>query len=76
MQEVLDTKAGRSGLAARRHYQDRAVDLLRQALDTNSKFKDRESFWKNIVSPDNALRPIRRSPKYQQLASQYLRATK
>ena len=53
----------------RQQYQDRAVNLLRDAL--NSLPSDaRAGFWKRTVEPDPALSPVRRSPGYLRLAQE------
>src|SRR3712207_7677552 len=45
--------------ARRGHYQDRAVQLLRQAIDLTPAAQ-RGTFWRMTIAPDAALDPIRR----------------
>jgi serine/threonine protein kinase/tetratricopeptide (TPR) repeat protein len=54
-------------------YQDRAVDLLRQALQ-RVRAEKRADFWRNYIqNPDgrDALAPIRKSPGFARLAAAY-----
>jgi eukaryotic-like serine/threonine-protein kinase len=59
----------------RADYQDRALLLLRQALDLTPP-EQRASFWRDYIQPDSALNPIRRSPGFVQMAIEYSRAAK
>ena len=53
-------------LAWRGRYQDRAVQLLRQAIDL-TPVAQRGTFWQTTIAPDAALDPIRRSSGFAQL---------
>jgi tetratricopeptide (TPR) repeat protein len=59
----------------RRHYEDRALGLLRQACE-KSPIDQRAAFWKEYVQADPALRAVRRSPVYAHLAAEYGRMPK
>lgn len=50
------------------HYKDRAVELLRSALDL-VPVAERASFWTKYVAPDTALNPIRAHARFHQLAA-------
>ena len=50
----------------RGRYQDRAVQLLRQAIDLTPAAQ-RGTFWRTTIAPDGALDPIRRSSGFAQL---------
>jgi len=56
-------------------YQDRAVDLLRQALDLVPVDK-RAAFWRETIHSDDALEPIAPSRAFVQLASPYAKPVK
>ena len=56
-------------------YQDRAVDLLRQALDRLPAEK-RAAFWRETIHSDDALEPIARSRAFVQLAAPYVKPVK
>jgi tetratricopeptide (TPR) repeat protein len=60
----------RSHLQARALYQDRAVQLLRQALGKEPAHK-RKAFWKDYVAQDSALAPVTSSLGYRQLAAEF-----
>jgi tetratricopeptide (TPR) repeat protein len=55
---------------ARGHYQGRAAQLLRQALLLLPEGQ-RGPFWRDVVSNDAALRPIRHSADFARLGRQY-----
>jgi len=57
----------------RQQYQERAVALLREALQA-LRSDGRASFWKRTVEPDPALLPLRRCASYLQLAQEYQEA--
>jgi serine/threonine protein kinase/tetratricopeptide (TPR) repeat protein len=50
--------------------QDRAVRLLALALDRQPA-DDAARFWQDVIQPDTALNPVRRSPGFRQLAARY-----
>jgi tetratricopeptide (TPR) repeat protein len=52
--------------------QEEAVRLLRRALDLTAPV-ERAAFWRDTVVPDAALRPIRPSPGFARLATDYTR---
>jgi tetratricopeptide (TPR) repeat protein len=56
-------------------YQERAVVLIRQALESLPP-KERERFWRDTIQLDNALSPIRGSTAFIRLASEYSHWTK
>jgi tetratricopeptide (TPR) repeat protein len=60
-------------LAQRQQYQERALELLRQALAVLPE-GDRGPFWRETVQRDSALGPIRQSPSYVQLERLHARA--
>jgi serine/threonine protein kinase/Tfp pilus assembly protein PilF len=63
----------RSGeLELRRRYQERAVELLRNALALMPA-AERASFWNNTVRPERTLLPIRHTTGYEQMQRQYRR---
>jgi tetratricopeptide (TPR) repeat protein/predicted Ser/Thr protein kinase len=63
-----DTKAAdRTALAG--EWRARTVAVLRQALELVPT-KERPSFWREKVSPDPALGPVRKSPEFQQLCQE------
>ena len=49
-------------------WQDRAMQALTKALDLQSP-DEAGRFWKNVVQPDQALNPLRRFPRFKQLAA-------
>jgi tetratricopeptide (TPR) repeat protein len=51
-------------------YQERAVVLIRQALESLPP-KERRLFWREPIQQDNALSPIRASTAFLSLASEY-----
>jgi serine/threonine protein kinase/tetratricopeptide (TPR) repeat protein len=51
-------------------YQDRAVALLRQALEAQPR-TERAAFWQKEIEPDRALRPLHRNTAYQELAERF-----
>jgi eukaryotic-like serine/threonine-protein kinase len=63
-------RRGRSDLATVRRYQDRALQLLGQALQRTA-VDQRATFWRDVVQTDQALRFIRRLPGYAQIAAKY-----
>jgi len=56
--------------ALRRQYQDRSVQLLREALESLPT-DQRRSFWGRNIERDAALNPVRGSPEFQRLAGAY-----
>jgi serine/threonine protein kinase/tetratricopeptide (TPR) repeat protein len=70
----IDAERGRSTrpvLEERSTYQDRAVRLLRQALELQHP-GERRAFWRKIIVPDRALDPIRRPGSgYRELEAEY-----
>ena len=73
--DVDPVSRSRLPTSTRAEYQDRALLLLRQALDLTPR-EQRASFWRDYIQPDSALNPIRRSPGFEQLAIEYSRAAK
>ncbi|MBY0523850.1 MAG: protein kinase [Gemmataceae bacterium] len=63
------------GRETRLQYQDRAVNLLRQALNALPA-PHRAAFWWGTVQADPALAPVRRHAGYRELAETYPRPTK
>lgn len=75
---TLDTKGGLQGshlLETRSQYQDRALELVRVALNT-LPLTERESFWRKRVLPDPALRTVWPTPRFEQLRRDYLLPSK
>src|SRR5439155_11854654 len=69
-------KRDRKAVDLRYKYEERAVQLLRQALDLTPASK-RAAFWRDCIGADTAaLNPIRRSPAFAQLAAEYARPTR
>jgi tetratricopeptide (TPR) repeat protein len=66
--------AGRTSLELRARYQDRAVQLLRQALDATPAAQ-RGPFWRDNVHNDDALNPVRPSTAFARLAAEYARTS-
>jgi tetratricopeptide (TPR) repeat protein len=54
-------------------YQHRALDLLRQALSLLDDDEQRLKFWRTYIQKNNTLNPIRRSPRFLQLAAEHAR---
>jgi tetratricopeptide (TPR) repeat protein/tRNA A-37 threonylcarbamoyl transferase component Bud32 len=52
-------------------YRDRAVELIRKALELLPKTQ-RRSFWRDTVVPDSFLDPIRQSPGFRELETKIL----
>jgi tetratricopeptide (TPR) repeat protein len=66
-------KRDRRAVELRSQYEQRAVQLLRQALDLKPA-PERAAFWRDYIAADKAaLSPIRSSPAYTQLAAEYSR---
>jgi serine/threonine protein kinase/Tfp pilus assembly protein PilF len=61
------------GRELRVQYLERAVELLRQALESLNA-SERPTFWRRTVQSDPALTPIRRSPGYLRLAAAHSEA--
>ncbi len=61
---------GKPDLYAIRAFQDRAVGLLRRAIEQTPGEK-RTAFWRNVVQPDPAFNSIRRLSEYVRLAETY-----
>jgi tetratricopeptide (TPR) repeat protein len=74
----IDAERGQSTrpvLEERSAYQDRAVRLLRQALELQPPGEGR-AFWQKIIVPDRALDPIRRPGSgYRELEAEYGRVS-
>jgi tetratricopeptide (TPR) repeat protein len=74
----IDAERGRSArpvLEERSVYQDRAVRLLRQALELQPA-GERRAFWRKIIIPDRALDPIRGPGSgYRELEAEYGRVS-
>jgi tetratricopeptide (TPR) repeat protein len=69
----LDADARSSGFSSpqtRSWYQDRAVQLIGEALGSLPA-KERAAFWRENIQGDNALVPIGRSPEFVRLAAPY-----
>jgi serine/threonine protein kinase/Tfp pilus assembly protein PilF len=58
-----------------RRYQDRAFQLIRQAVQ-HIAMEERASFWDRCVEKDAAFNSVRRSPEYVQLARECSLATR
>ncbi len=61
---------GKPDLNAIRAFQDRAIALLRRAIEETAP-ETRSAFWHNVVQPDPALTSIRRLSEYARLAETY-----
>jgi tetratricopeptide (TPR) repeat protein len=63
-------------LALRRQHQERALQLLGDAL-ASTPAAGRAAFWRSYVQPDvaGAFAPLRRSPEFVRLASEYEQAS-
>ena len=62
--------ADRSDLPTRLVYQERALELLRQAL-LGKAAADRAAFWRDFIQDNAALMPIRNSAGFARLAADY-----
>jgi serine/threonine protein kinase/tetratricopeptide (TPR) repeat protein len=73
----LDAEGAGSPAAWEAHfqYQEKALDLLSQALDATPD-EERAAFWRQKVLPDRDLEPIKRSRGYAGLAADYSRAAR
>jgi tetratricopeptide (TPR) repeat protein len=71
-QAEVEAQAGRDRLLGQRvtFYQDRALTLLRRALE-EMPAEQRQAFWREQVETDPALVAIRRGAAYFRLAQQY-----
>jgi hypothetical protein len=56
-------------------YQEKAVRLIRQALDALSA-EERLEFWRDNIQGDNALAPLARNAEFVLLAASYARMAK
>ncbi len=56
-------------------YQDRALELLRQALDLCRSPADRAELTPQILETDPALKPIRTTPRFARLVREFARRT-
>jgi tetratricopeptide (TPR) repeat protein len=68
---VMAVQTGRRGgasLDVAFRYQDRALDLLEQSL-TRLPAAGRPAFWRDVVRSDDALRALRRRPRFNDLAT-------
>jgi tetratricopeptide (TPR) repeat protein len=63
-------RRGRGDVLAVRRYQDRALQLLGQALQRTAA-DQRATFWRDVVQTDQALKIIRRLPGYARVAAEY-----
>jgi tetratricopeptide (TPR) repeat protein/tRNA A-37 threonylcarbamoyl transferase component Bud32 len=63
-------RRGRSDVLAVQRYQDRAVQLLGEALRRTAADR-RAAFWRDVVQTDQALRTLRRLPAYARVAAKY-----
>jgi eukaryotic-like serine/threonine-protein kinase len=59
----------------RRRYEEKALQLLRVACE-KTPLAERAAFWKDYVQADPALRAVKRSTLYAQLAAEYGRVNK
>jgi hypothetical protein len=67
-------KRDRRAVERRFQYEQRAVQLLRQALDDVKPASERAAFWRDYIEADKAaLNPIRPSAAFAQLAAEYAR---
>jgi tetratricopeptide (TPR) repeat protein len=64
----------RTALGQRSRLQDRALELLRQAIALRPAAQH-SAFWRQVAA-DRALRAVRGSPAYARLAAEYSRARK
>jgi tetratricopeptide (TPR) repeat protein/tRNA A-37 threonylcarbamoyl transferase component Bud32 len=64
-------RGNREALSLSAGYQDRALELLRQALEQYTTTRERRQFWESYVKADPALRPVRQTPRYDRLARKY-----
>jgi serine/threonine protein kinase/tetratricopeptide (TPR) repeat protein len=71
--ETQTTPRERASYETSRRYQERAVELLRQALDTLPRAEQASYWWDEIVL-DPALRSLHRSTDYQHLAERFPRS--
>ena len=70
--DAAAAKRDRLAVALRSQYEQRAVQLLRQALDKAAP--KQAAFWRDYIGADKAaLSPIRSSPAFAQLAAEYSR---
>jgi tetratricopeptide (TPR) repeat protein len=63
-------RRGRGDIATVRHHQDRALQLLSQALQRTAP-DQRAAFWRDVVQTDRALSILRRLPGYARYAEEY-----
>jgi eukaryotic-like serine/threonine-protein kinase len=63
-------RRGRSDVTTVRRFQDRALQLLGQALQRTAP-DQRAALWRDVVQTDQALRSIRRLPGYTRSAAEY-----
>ena len=68
--ESEKTNEDRQERAVGVQYQDRALQLLREALEALPA-EQRRSFWKRNIERDAALNFVRRSAEFQRLARTY-----
>jgi eukaryotic-like serine/threonine-protein kinase len=74
----LATQVGRRGRAALDpvvRYQERALELLGQAME-QTPAEQKVAFWSEVVLTDHALAEIRRLPAYARLAAKYESTTR
>jgi serine/threonine protein kinase/predicted Zn-dependent protease len=70
--QAAGTSSGRADREARHRYQERAGQLLGQALRLLPAER-RPAFWKNTVRGDRSLGPVRHTARFAQLELQYAR---
>src|SRR5206468_3343774 len=73
---AVDTDPGQANARRqelRTRYQDRAMTLLRAALEA-TPIGERWPFWRDLVRTDPALNPLRQRSDFQQLATRYSQA--
>jgi hypothetical protein len=71
--ELASKEAGpqaRPDLASVRHYQDRALKLLGQAIERTS-LEQRPVFWREVIRADHAWSSIRHRPEFTRWAVEY-----
>jgi tetratricopeptide (TPR) repeat protein/tRNA A-37 threonylcarbamoyl transferase component Bud32 len=63
-------RRGRDALDVSFQYQDRALELLGQALGKVPS-AERATFWRDVIRADDALRTIRRRPRFAELSDRF-----
>jgi tetratricopeptide (TPR) repeat protein len=67
---VRRMEAERDQPARQALYRDQAVDLVQRALE-RTRPAEQPEFWRTMIAPDRALRPLRNSPKFRPLVDRY-----